>query len=133
MMRIGDNRFISCYFLNMKDFLSNFYQHIAWALGAFCAFAIAFEWLIPSSVTPYLHLVPIAIVACILLCCDAVFVHVRESLIEQLFAFAFPLLLVLFTVLTYRGPGITDLVAMVLIALMMFGSAGFVFLSKRED
>lgn len=117
----------------MKSFFLHLYQHTAWALGAFCAFALGFEWLVPNSVTPYLHLVPIAIVSAILLFMDAVFIHPHGTITERFTAFFLPVILSISAFLTYRAPGMINLLAIGLIIVMLFASAGFVFWMKQED
>lgn len=115
----------------MKLFILKLFQQCAWALSIFCIFALGMEWLIPDSVTPYLHLLPYAIVAIVFLCIDAIFLHERTTLAERVVTGVAIGLLATAMVLSYREPGMANMLAIGLM-IVMLAVSGF-FLMKWED
>lgn len=116
----------------MFSFFSHFFRQCAWALSVFCLCALAMEWLIPDSVTPYFHLVPFAILALLMLVIDAVFFHEPKVLFERV-VLAFGIgaqSLVIF--LNYHEPGMANLVAISLLIVMMIVSGAFIFLKDND-
>ena len=115
----------------MKQFLLRFFQHCAWALSIFCVLAFMMEWLMPGSVTPYVHLIPFAIVAVLMLGFDAFLFHDQKSVLERMIVIAGIVLLSGIVFLSFRGSGITNLFVIGILIVMMVGTGLFLFL--REE
>lgn len=116
----------------MFHFFRFFVRHCAWALAVFCLFSIALEWLIPDSVTPYLHIVPLVIVAMLFLSADAMMTHEASSMIGRVIS-----ILALFGLagtmfFSYSGSGKADGSALLVIFLLLVGSTVGVLTLSRD-
>lgn len=116
----------------MFPFFSRFFQQCAWALSVFCLAAFAMEWLIPDSVTPYFHLVPFAIFAICMLAIDAIFFHESKQLFERIALGIGIGIQSIVVILSYRGPGMANVMAIGILIVMMAMSGVFIFLKDRD-
>jgi hypothetical protein len=114
------------------SFLSHLFRHCAWALSVFCLLALAMEWLIPDSVTPYLHLIPFAITAIMMLFLDAGISHERPSIVSRVVLIGLMFLLSLAIFIFYRESGMANMIAVGMMIVMMSG-AGFFLMTKGEE
>lgn len=89
------------------------------------------EWLIPDSVTPYIHLVPISIIAILMIVIDSIFLHEKKTIAEKIILACGIGILSVGIFLSYRGSGMANLLAIGLLIVMMAGTG--VFLFGREE